>query len=368
MDLSKIEIPLSNRFDALSGDGNKDAEKKTKSNKPSPIVITNHDTDISEVVSVLKEPFHLKIVSVGRKLFLNSAADKKAATSALSILQIPFYSHPDNDNKIFKVVLTGLPELPEKDILDHLINDMNLKPSKVSMFKTKSSNKLYLVHFNKSEITMSDLKKLNVVLHHIIKWVPFKPKNTGPVQCRSCCLYGHGITHCNRPSVCCICAANHVTTDCPDKDNDKFVFKCYFCASAETPHNHRADDISCPFREKYIQARHNSRNTNKNQKTNPPTNTTNVQRSERVVAAPPPPLLSMSYAAATSSNGASHFAFNQQQQKQQQHQYQPTNAQPLWSMQEITKILFNSINELKQCSSKLDQLKVIANLLTNACE
>lgn len=39
----------------------------------------------------------------------------------------------------------------------------------------------------------------------------------------------------------------------------------------------------------------------------------------------------------------------------------------LWSLAEVFQILKRSINELKQCKSKLDQLNVIANMLQDAC-
>ncbi|KAJ6643460.1 hypothetical protein Bhyg_08421, partial [Pseudolycoriella hygida] len=51
---------------------------------------------------------------------------------------------------------------------------------------------------------------------------------------------------------------NHVTKDCktitPDMESP--LFKCYNCScSLNLPHDHKANDVDCPFRAKYIVAK-----------------------------------------------------------------------------------------------------------------
>lgn len=108
IDLNAIKVPLSNKFSVLEDDIDADtvneSPNKSKSNV-APVVITNHDINIEEVLKSLQAPFHLKLVSVGRKIFTNNAEDKSKLEKALKEKNIPFFSHPDDAHKVFKVVL-----------------------------------------------------------------------------------------------------------------------------------------------------------------------------------------------------------------------------------------------------------------------
>lgn len=226
---------------------------------------------------------------------------------------------------------------------------------------------------------MKLLNSITTCYHHIIKWQPYKPSRKGPTQCYRCMLYGHGISQCMRFAVCSLCSGNHLTNTCTKitKDATNPVYKCYNCASAQLPaHNHKATDPNCPYRAKYEAAIKNARDKNKYTHTtnNIQTHTpqTNTNNDHRYVPAPQPPPTNTSYA-----NTARASNTNTRSQAPPSHT-QPNNfADPqqssaenngnLWSLAEVTDLLLNSINELKACKTKLDQLKVIANLLQNAC-
>lgn len=367
--IKKIQVPLKNRFDTLGEDENiTDKELPPQKQIISPLIVTNHDTDISKITKELEIECQFKILSVGRKITCKSIEDKEKLSKALIDKKVLFFSHPENDNKLFKVVLSGLPEVSINIITECLETEHKLIPSKVILFKTNSPNKLYLCHFNKNEVSLKSLNTITSVYHHIVKWMPYKPKHKGPTQCYRCCMYGHGASTCNRYQVCILCSGNHATNGCPNANNT--VYKCFNCASANLPHDHKATDPSCPFRTKYQMARNNARDKNKR---NPVTqsHTHTGLHNHKYVAAPTPQPLTSSFASQLlSSSHAQSQPPSKKSTTWNQTQQSSTsscnnNPSDLFTIEEITDLLFTSINELEKCTSKLEQLRVIANLLRN---
>lgn len=382
--LDSIPLPLSNKFtsldDEMDGESSSSAQK-AKENKISPIVVTNFDLDIHKFTSTLglSDQCEIKLVSVGRKIFVKSFADKQKIINACTHQQIDYFTHPDSENKTFKAVLTGLPEIPTQEIIDSLKSLHDITATKVIMFNTNSKSKLYLCHFLKSEVNMKVLASITKCYHHIVKWQPYKPKRRGPTQCYRCMLYGHGISQCMRYAVCSLCSGNHLTNTCTNitKDTTNPVYKCYNCASAKLPaHTHKATDPICPYRAKYEQTMKNARD--KKRQTSPSninnnSNNNNIIDANRSAQAPNPPIAHASYADAaktsrtrTQSQTQSSSSRTQERQSHQTHTSDSTNEN-VWSIAEVANLLLNSINELKACKTKLDQLKIIANLLQNAC-
>lgn len=219
---------------------------------------------------------------------------------------------------------------------------------------------------------MKDLKDIKIVLYHVIKWLPFKPKRKGPTQCYNCCMYGHGYSSCNRPSVCCQCSGNHRTTVCPlkaAKDTSKIVPKCCNCFSANLDHKHPANDINCPFRAKCLKAKGNTKNGNASEKRNAQPKSSQLQKTKSMfVDAPTPPALSGTYAQAIAPKQAVNTNNCNEIPSTATQSSSSPSSQTLWSIEEVTNILFSSINKLQQCKSKLDQLSVITGLLHYACK
>lgn len=350
----------------------------------SPIVVTDHKTNIQEILDASKLDFNLQLNSIGRKILPKSAEIKTKIVELLKNKNINFYTHPENDNKVFKVILSGLPQIEIKCI-DECLKEQNIAPTKTTMFNTQSEKKLYLLHFNANEVNKKTLEPINYVYHHKVKWLPYKPKRSGPTQCLKCLMYGHGIKSCNRYTVCMLCAGQHLTKDCTTHNNKNntntntnVVYKCFNCMSAKIEHNHKANDINCPFRKKYEEAKINARNKT----------TTNNNRSQantvRFAPAPQPPPLQVSFAdsirtpaasssTSTSTNNRRQYVHTNTSQNNASAYSIPSdnfNANPssnLWSFDECANLLFDSIERLQNCKTKLDQLKVIANLLKNAC-
>lgn len=229
-----------------------------------------------------------------------------------------------------------MPEVETSDIIDSLKTNNNITATKVIMFNTKSQSKLYLCHFQKSEVNMKVLNAITSCHHHIIKWQPFKATRKGPTQCFRCMLYGHGISQCMRYAVCSLCSGNHLTNTCTiiTKETANPEYKCYNCASAKLPaHNHKATDPNCPYRAKYEQTVKNARDKNKTTNTSTNANThenangnssnTNVNNNNdnsndhRYVRAPNPPPMRVSYADTTRTPPTTTSIFNTHTTKQQ---------------------------------------------------
>lgn len=382
--LNSLQLPTSNQFSVLANvDNAMDTSEQTQATKKvyiSPVVVTDYKTKIQEMLDASQCGFNLQINSVGRKILPKTAEDKTKIIDLLEKEKINFYTHPENDNKTFKVILSGLPQVEIKYIEDSL-KEYNVAPTKVTMFNTQAERKLYLLHFNASEVNRKTLEPIVYVHYHKIKWLPFKPKRNGPTQCMRCLMFGHGIKSCNRYTVCMLCAGSHLTKDCTThnntdtKTNTNLQYTCFNCKSANIAHNHKANDANCPFRSKYEEAKKNARSK-----------TTTNNRSQAHTphfdpATQPPPLnvtfadsLRAAAAAASSSTNTQPSAHTNTSQNNTSSRSNPggnSNANPssnLWSIDECANLLFDSIDKLQKCSSKLEQLRVITNLLQHACK
>lgn len=247
--LNKIQVPLSNRFNIFDEEENITDAAPTAS-KIAPIVVTDANIHTQQFVSNLGFDVDVKLVSIGEKIFPRSADEKKKITVALKAQNINFFSHPDNEIKIFKAILSGLPEISTTEFAESLKTKYDIDVVKIIMFKINASNKLYLCHFNKRNVDMKVLNGSDRVCQHRIKWQPYKPSNNRPTQCYRCCMYGHGASSCMRYCVCILCSGNHLIKDCNTASalGENPVYKCLNCASANIPHNHKAKSVPAKIR------------------------------------------------------------------------------------------------------------------------
>lgn len=369
-------VTTQNRFSLLNL--NDDSEVIPSANqqakKPAPITITNPEQGkkVDELLKALNVGFRYKFISVGKKILCDNDNDKQKIEDTLSKNKIEFFSHPTNNEKIFKIVLSGLPEIPVDEIKKSLMERNNLNPIKIFMFNTKYENKLYLLHFNKNEVSKSDVTNIKVVYNHLIQWRPYRNQKKGPTQCYNCGMFGHGASCCHRPPSCLLCGKNHLTNLCPfsnsnaNDDNSQTVYKCINCSRYGDILNHKASDPNCPARGKYLLTKTNRKNTtqskNRNSKLgNDKINQNHILTTPLFSDAPTPPLLTKTYAAAVRTSSNQTTQYNNCQNTS-------NGNDSLWSFEEVTNILLNSLNELSKCKSKFDQVKVIANILQNVCK
>lgn len=369
---AKVEynVPTGNRFSVLKSN---DQVPITRPIKPAPITVTS-DTNVSAVLKAINVQYRLKIVSIGTKIYVDNTEDFNKVCEALREKKSEFFSHPFGDTKTFKLVLCGLPEFPTEEIVESLKSQNNVTVSKIIMLNSQSSFRKYILQFNPSENSKADIKNIKVILNHVISWQPTRPRQKGPTQCLRCGMFGHGVTSCSRTAKCNLCGDNHETSACSfnAQTDDQRVYKCHNCKAENLPHNHKANDIECPTRAKYMEIKA-ATNKWKNTKSN---GNFTAKPHIQLTPAPTPPPLTRSYAQVAGPRTAiqrhtPNIDMTRQNtinnSRMQTHFEGQTNGE-LFTFAEVSSILFSCVNELQQCTSKLDQIKVIANLLNHVCK
>lgn len=347
-------LRTNNYYQVLSTNNTNDITKRARissetNQKPPPIVITGKlETLESAFKTLCSSKFFIKNISIGTKVFLTTFDDYEKCINELKSNNIEFFTYNRRDVKLFKSILCGLPEMETKDISDELKSKYNLNVEQISAIKSKfnnSNNTLYFVSFQSKEVSIRNLNQIKSINNIIVKWKKYIPKKKGPTQCHSCGMYGHGSSFCNRKKVCIICSNQHSMDQCPYNNTeqvDSIVFRCHNCSKQKLPCNHRADDINCPCRNNYLiftnKSKQPSSNNLRNDRTFPTFPREKVNVSKRADQFP-----GKSYADQLKSNNAT--------------------SNDLFSMEELFQIFSKAVIQLKNCSSKLDQIQVITSLL-----
>lgn len=363
-----------NIFEQLQSDNavrnNKQQQPTTsKTYRPPPLIVTGNNNGVKDLLTANGiNKFNLKIMSIGTKIFLENDDDFNKVHDALKSQAIEFFTHATKGQKILKVVLSGLPELPTKVIQDELAL-LNIIPTQISIMTTRKPNPhraLYLLHLHCNETTLQDLNKVKAVYHTIVKWNKYKPNFRGPTQCRNCSMYGHGTQNCHRKPICSMCASSdHNQSNCPLKNLDKEsspVYKCSYCASKNiTPMNHRASDPNCPGRRAYTDLRKQSVNQ-QNAKRKPIQSVASQPNKLMFVNAPAPVPLTSTFSSIVSNiQKDNNHVRNDIDDKNGDH-----HSESLFSTSELLQIFTNAIGQIRNCRTKLDQIQVIASLISHA--
>lgn len=347
-------IPTSNRFSALPIDSAKATAKKPRA--PAPVTITDK-TNPNDLLQSLKINYKLKISGIGVKIFTENVDDFALLCSKLSELNVEFFSHSPGEDKLFKLMLHGLPEFPTNEISEHLKSQNNVTVTKITMLKSEGSFKRYLVLFDPKENSKADIKNIKVILNHIIRWLPAKRINRGPTQCFNCGMYGHGISACFRKPKCILCGGDHISKECSfGESNDQRVFKCHNCRANNLQHNHKANDPQCPSRQKYMEIRASANNKKKSGQISTPQY---VHSNNLFPPLPPPPLM-RTFADAAKPQLQKQRTTNIRQAQSNAHE------NDLFTFAEISEIMLSCVNELAKCTSKIDQMRVVANMFSYA--
>lgn len=74
------------------------------------------------------------------------------------------------------------------------------------------------------------------------------------IRCSQCQRYGHTGNNCRFEAACAICAYNHTTTTCPNKEDPKKIC-CINCLNTKHDFPHRADSNKCPLFKLRFQSR-----------------------------------------------------------------------------------------------------------------
>lgn len=319
--------------------------------KPPPVVV-DMEHNIRDVQTLLSSTnIRFRQMQTGTKVFTSSKDEYNQVLSSLKNGNFKFYTHRSKDDRQFKVFLYGLPKLSTAEILADL-KTKNLEPTDLKEVLTKVSNDnnaAYSMLFKKSNLTLRDLKKVQYLCRTKVTWRQYNSKDQkNPTICWKCLMYGHGGDNCFRAQACMICASTeHIRANCP-YDKEDTNFKCFNCVRNKKPSNHRANDKNCPSRADFLNIRQNIQNRNNrhgNLRTITPT---------------------------TFASAVNNPMFNEQPST---NNTRPQSAASyadvvmngdLYSIDELFKIFQTSLTKLRQCTTKDQQIAVVASLLQYA--
>jgi len=208
----------------------------------------------------------------------------------------------------------------------------------------------YIVYFKKSDnIKISQLRDIKSICQILVKW-SFYSHNKGEVtQCSNCQGFGHGTQNCHLKPVCIKCAGNHQSKTCPLEKDEKGLIPSPKLVCIHCGQNHTANYHKCIKRKEYISKMQALKkpNTKRTPPEPPQLNDTNF------------PFLGN---AQTSNQRVSAWINNSTNQQTAQVN---SNNTELFSPQECLNIFNEFLTKISQCTSRQQQLQVIAQLALN---
>lgn len=295
-------IATSNRFDALAGEDNTVSKQPgttppVKATKPPPLIVPGMTSMSARAFMIdvgIKSDFETKNTHEGVKVFVKNKDEYLTITQHLKDKQVNYYSHPFNEEKLSKFVLSGLCRTNYTDIASEL-NSAGFFPVKITEINLENKrwedDGTFIVYFNKlNPATLAQLLEVKTLCYTRVTWKDFVHGNRKKhTQCRKCQRHGHGSSFCFMTPACMFCAEEHDTAACPDKNNAAKI-KCALCKE-----KHTSNDPVCSFRGLYLENTNRARSArNPNPTVYPPPG-----KEHRFYPAPIPPPLEGTYAAAS---------------------------------------------------------------------
>lgn len=259
----KVDIPLQNRFSALSNHEHSSSEDldddnamdtqttKLKKKTTIPIIVDISAIDINYTKLLMKKvreklpEVNMKYTPKTLTFFTTAEVDHKTISEFLDKYKIQNHTFSRKNEGDQKFVIKGLP-LDIKDIVEDL-NSHGITPKKIALMKrskdTRAKNEK-----DEEEATYdmaaphdtdtSTIFKIRFICGVKIKWEKYKnPKRV--TQCYNCQTFGHGTTNCHNKPRCIKYAGKHAAKDCKLDKDDKL--KCTNCKG-----EHPANFSKCP--------------------------------------------------------------------------------------------------------------------------
>lgn len=223
-----------------------------------------------------QDDYVLKLTNYGVRVFASDSLAYSALKEKLKSVGNKFFTYQPREEKLTKIVLHGLYEMPENELMGYL-GDLGIKPVSIKKLtihqKKYSDHCVYLLQFSKSQnVKISHLREIKAINYVAgLKWEFYKNKRQGPIQCANCMQYGHGSNCCFLDPMCIRCAGNHKSSECSllkdpttneirqNIENEKL--KCGLCGQ-----NHTANFSGCTKRKEFIERQqfYRSRNQRRN--------------------------------------------------------------------------------------------------------
>lgn len=364
---------VGNRFQALSDlDDDEDVvsissveEARRFVVKVPPIVIDQAHS-FTTVINLLGKNGKYKRMSVGTKVIPNSLAQYEEIISQLKSAKITFYTHPVKDQKRFKLILFGLPQISTSQIMEEFKTSFNIEPITITEIKTTRSSRddaIYSIEFDRSQISKKEITRIRYFCDVVVQWRNPTRRAKGPTQCSKCTMYGHGASNCYRSNACLGCGGSHDYSTCQLNKTScegPVVYKCFNCSKKNLKNvNHRADDPRCPSRREYLEIREKIASRRKEPKT-----ITNRR-----------PTFSFSeddFPSTTKNNVSNTNTFwpssGINENRRQNHPHSKSNNNNYSddndiSNEKIMEIYFEALDALQKCKNKFDKMRVLGMML-----
>lgn len=340
----------------------KTEKKEIKKDRIPPIIIKN--TTIDNTEASLKRlgttKYKLQQISVGTKIFLDNPEDHKVLIEALKQEEVDHYTFDYPNQKVNKIVIYGVPPRDTEQIQESLA-DQGAAPLSIKIINCRDQiNKLYLLFYSKNSPEFENFKKVRDICRVIFSWKYYKNKSNNVPQCHNCQEMGHGSRNCGLSAKCVRCGDSHRSDKCPkaDPDTNKVIeseVKCANCGG-----NHTANFNECPKRLEYIKVQQKLRQRNSEKQAKQMESSQSVSFAEVVKKANQ----------TKDKSWIKEIPWNHQSQDSTLHRKFSNknntiiNNDNLFSSDEIMSIFMELLEKLKNCSSKIDQLRVTMEITT----
>lgn len=374
---------LSDLDDDISVEDDVVTERQTKV----PPIIVDSCHMFADIIGLLGQDSKYKRMSIGTKVMPNTLDEYAEVIKTLKSKDIKFFTHPIKDNKKFKLMLFGLPQIDVKIILDEFKCTYNIEPESIKEVKTSRSSQndaLYMIEFSRNQISKKEITKIRYFSGIVVRWRNPRRVAQGPTQCSKCAMYGHGASNCFRKITCLGCGGAHDFTSCQmnkTSSEGPVIYKCFNCIENNFKNvNHRADDAKCPSRHEYMEIR--QRVTNKQKVTRkprheetdsyiwdgdfrPPSRNDDMPGTSTEQRLPPLNRKNVSsrnfelpsFSKATKTNNKVPYATTARMAQSNE------NDDNDLSNEKLLEIFFNAIDALEKCKTKFDKMRVLGMML-----
>lgn len=208
----------------------------------------NHNKILKLIEKHSKE-FHLQYRSKNKvAVHCYTTASHQSVKEGLVGEDIQFHTFTRKDEKMYKVVIRGLPAYFE-DTLAEELGKIGFKDVAVTKLSSPTRQDSPCPPFLVRLPVGSDISKFRQVKYignTVVDIRRFKPGPSAGTQCYRCQNFGHASRNCNLPTRCVKCAEPHATKECPKKDRSSPA-RCCNCLE-----EHPANYSKCVERQKYL--------------------------------------------------------------------------------------------------------------------
>lgn len=142
------------------------SENTVGRDKIPPIIIAK-EHPFSSVIALLGKEYSFQRMSIGTKVVCKDRPQFLTLKEKLTEAKLQYHTYRVKDSGIFKLLLTGLHKVDTNDILGDL-REYNIQPKSIAEIQTKmssSENALYVLEFNRSLYSKSQIFKVNYILN-----------------------------------------------------------------------------------------------------------------------------------------------------------------------------------------------------------